>query len=243
MTRTHAQPDFFHNLSLLVTGSLATAALLLGLGLWRGGDRFWTVVHALVAPPPPATQVDVQSLVVQQVRGMSELTTATFAMQAVVPTRRDRTFAGQVIGSTTLLYIGYGEVRAGIDLDQIQPSDVQQFGDTLQIRLPPPRIQDSKIDVNRSSVYDYDRGFLGLGPDVAPDLQQAAQQQTLQSIVQAACEQGILQAASDRASLAVRQFLTSAGYRNVVIGAQPPAPQSCATPAPVLQPESEATSG
>jgi hypothetical protein len=56
---------------------------------------------------------------------------------------------------------------------------VQVTNNTIQLRLPPPRILDSKIDVNRSSVYDYNRGFLGLGPDVGPQLQTLAQRETL----------------------------------------------------------------
>lgn len=226
--------SLLHTLSVMITGSITTAALILGFGLWRGGDKFWNIVNALLTAPADAPQVDVKSIVVQQVRGASELTTAIFAMQAVVPTKRDRTFAGQTIGSTTLLYIGYGEVRAGVDLSQIQPADVQVSGTTINLRLPPPRLLDSKIDVNRSSVYDYDRGFLGLGPDAAPELQQQAQRQTLQSIVEAACSQGILQEANERAKLAVTQLLTTAGYPTATVETQPPASDACPTSAKSL---------
>lgn len=216
------------NLSLMITGGTVLLGLFTVVGVWRSGERFFENVQAMFTAPQPPPQVDVRSLVVQQVRGVSELTTAIFAMEAVVPASRDRTVAGYTIGKTTLLYIAYGEVRAGVDLAELDENDIQVTGDTIRLRLPPPEILDSKIDVNRSRVYDYDRGFLGLGPDAAPDLQQLAQQETLQKVVEAACAQGILQEANDKAELAVNQLLSTAGYASFSVATQAPADNACA---------------
>ncbi|MFN9672445.1 MAG: DUF4230 domain-containing protein [Microcystis sp.] len=60
-------------------------------------------------------------------------------------------------------------------------------------------------------VYDYDRGFLGLGPDVAPQLQTLAQQETLEKILATACQKGILQEANQKAVLALTQLLLNSG--------------------------------
>jgi len=227
--RKVAVNNFFHHLLLMVTGGLLLAGLLVGAGWWRGGNIFLEQLRSLFTLAESKPEVDVESLVVQQVRGASELTTAIFAMQAVVPTKRDRTFGGYVVGSTTLLYLAYGEVRAGVDLAPLTREDVQIVNNTVRLRLPPPRILDSKIDVNRSRVYDYDRGFLGLGPDVAPDLQEAAQRQTLQEIVAAACHQGVLEEANQRAQLVVSQLLATAGYQQAVVETQRPEPSACPT--------------
>lgn len=217
----------FRNLMLMTTGGMVIVGLIFGIGLWRTGSRFFEQVQAMFNIPQPAAEVDVRSLVVQQVRGASELTTAVFTMEAVVPTRQDRTVAGYPIAATTLLYIAYGEVRAGVDLAELTPENVQVFNDTIQLQLPPPRILDSKIDVNRSQVYDYDRGFLGLGPDVAPQLQTLAQQETLKKIVFNACNQGLLNEANERAQLVVSQLLSTAGYRNIEVKTQAPVPGIC----------------
>lgn len=222
-------------LSLMVTGGVVLTGLIVGYGTWRTGDRFLSKLTTAFTAPQPEAKVDVRSIVVQQVRGASELTTAIFAMEAVVPASRDRTFGGYVIGKTTLLYIAYGEIRAGVDLSALQPQDVEVVEDTIRLRLPPPRILDSKIDVNRSTVYDYDRGFLGLGPDVAPELQSLAQQETLREILQTACSQGLLQDASDRAKAVVTQLLTTAGYKNFSVDIQPSATDAC-TPASDINP-------
>jgi hypothetical protein len=215
------------NLMLMTTGGVVLIALLFGVGVLRSGTRFLEGLNAMFNAPQPKPEVDVRSLIVSQVRGASELTTAVFTMEAVVPTRQDRNLGGYTLGTTTLLYIAYGEVRAGIDLQDLKPDDVQIVNNTIQLKLPPPRILDSKIDVNRSTVYDYDRGFLSLGPDVAPQLQMLAQRETLKKIVTAACSNGVLAQANDRSQLVVEKLLNTAGYKQVEVKTQSPLPGSC----------------
>jgi len=224
----------------MLTGGMLMAAAIIGAGFWRTGDRFFNNLQALFTTPQPKPQVDIRAIVVQQVRGVSELTTAIFSMEAIVPASRDRTLGNYVIGKTTLLYIAYGEVRAGVDLSKLQPEDVQvshanggaqsDLDRTIHLRLPPPQILDSKIDVNRSRVYDYDRGFLGLGPDAAPELQELAQRETLAKVMQTACAEGVLNQANERADLVVTQLLSTAGYKNFSVETQSPVASACNSP-------------
>ena len=240
----------FKKLLLMTTGGVLLVAILALVGIWRAGDRFFAAADLLFGPPPTEEpQVDIRALVVRKIRGASELTTAVFTMEAVVPSSRDRVLGRFVIGKTTLLYIAYGEVRAGIDLEKISDKDITYKNDTLYVRLPPPRILDSKIDVHRSSAYDYDRGFLGLGPDVAPELQDLSQEKALEKIVAAACSEDILQTANNRAKLVVEQLVNHAGYETVAVETQPPAADACTTalptttaPTPPPQPSTAPTS-
>lgn len=215
------------NLWSITTGTLAMIVLLNLLGLWRAGNHFMEGVYAFFNAPPPQPQVDTSNLIVHQVRSASELTTAVFAMEAVVPTQQNRTFGKFVLGKTRLLYTAYGEVRAGVDLSQFTSDNVRVENNTLYVQLPPPKILDSKIDVNRSEVYDYNRGFLGLGPDAAPQLQTLAQRETLEKIVHNACSQGLLNSANERAELAVTKLLTTAGYDNIRVQTTAPDLQTC----------------
>lgn len=215
------------NLMLMTTGGTVLIALVLGFGILRSGTHFFEGLNAIFNAPQPQPQVDVRTLILHQIRGASELTTSVFTMESVVPTRQDMKLANYTVGTTTLLYIAYGEVRAGVDLKDLKAENVQVTNNTIQLRLPPPRILDSKIDVNRSSVYDYNRGFLGLGPDVGPQLQTLAQRETLKKIVAAACSQGVLKQANDRAELVVEKLLNTAGYKQVQVKTQPPAPGTC----------------
>lgn len=215
------------NLSVIVTGGVVLVSTVALFSVWRSGSNFLDDFFARFSQPQPAPQIDMQPVLVQQLRNASELTTAIFAMQTVVPASRDRTFGGYTIGRTTLLYIAYGEVRAGVDLSALKPEDVQVNGDTISVRLPPPEILDSKIDVTRSKIYDYDRGFMGLGPDAAPELQEFAEEETLAQIVSTACTQGVLQNANERARLTISQLLTTAGYAASTVETQSPQPETC----------------
>lgn len=212
--------------------AIAVVLLLTALSATQNGGRFLHGLRIMLSPPPPEAKADVRSVILQEVRGASELTTAVFGMESVVPASRDRTVAGYTIGKTTLLYIAYGEVRAGVDLSQMTADQIQVERDQVTIQLPPPQILDSKIDVMRSQVYDYDRGFLGLGPDAAPELQTLAQQESLAKLMDAACQQQILAEANAKAKLAVTQLLNTAGFEQVQVETQVPA--DCTAPAAAL---------
>jgi hypothetical protein len=212
---------------LVLVGGGLLAISLVGLEVWRSGDRVLATLGRYFNAPPPAPKVEVQSVVIQQMRESSELTTAVFTMQAVVPTNQDTAIGSWVIGSTKLLYVAQGEVKAGVDLSKLSAANVKVVNDRVQILLPPPQILTSKIDVTRSKVYDYNRGFLGLGPDTAPELQTLAQQKALETIISTACQDGVLQRANDRAKLVVTQLLTTAGHKGAIVETQSPVAQAC----------------
>lgn len=216
----------------LISGGAIAAACLIGFNNFQLGDRLFGAFNTLITPKTLEPQVDVRSLILQQVREASELTTAVFTMQAVVPTEQEAAVGGFVFGKTKLLYIAHGEVTAGVNLSQITAKDVQIVDGVIQLQLPPAQVLDRKIDVNKSQVYDYNRGMLGLGPDTGPELQTLAQQQALEKITVAACQEGLLQKATDRAKLVVTQLLTTAGYKTIVVNSQPVAPgqESCSNP-------------
>lgn len=229
------QKPLLRSLQLLTVASVGGAVMLAslaGLAFMRSGSQFIEGVKMTLTPKPPEETVDVKTVVVQQVREVSELTTAVFTMEAVVPAQSDRKIGEYTIGKTNLLYVAYGEVQAGVNLEEISTADVttSEEGKRVKLVLPPPQLLDSKIDVERSNVYDYSRGFLNLGPDRAPQLQELAQKEALVKIERAACEQDILGQASDRAELVVTQLLKSAGFEEVTVETSPVASTVCEAP-------------
>ncbi len=216
--------------SLLVSvGGVVLLFIIFLLVLKQLGSDVWGNIAAFLNLSSSEPEVDVPTLVVKQIRGASELTTAIFTMEAVVPTRQDSKLGEVVIGTTTLLYVAHGEVRAGVDLSKIEAEDVTYTDETetVTIQLPPPEILDSKIDVDRSKVYHYDRGFLNLGPDVAPELQTLAQRETLQKIRETACDKGLLTDANERAELTIEKLVNTAGYQQVEVVAAPVSTEAC----------------
>ncbi|GAB4360590.1 MAG: hypothetical protein Fur0042_30100 [Cyanophyceae cyanobacterium] len=227
-----------HARTFVAGGAIAGGALLLvGASQFGQGIGAWFSQTFRVETTPP--KVDVRSLTIDKIRSASDLTTTVFAMEAIVPAGRDLVLGSMVVGSTKLLYIAYGEVRAGIDLSQLQPEAVtwDEASGTLKLQLPAPQILDRKIDVERSKVYDYNRGFLGLGPDAAPQLLTMAQREALQKVTAAACERGLLTEANDRARDTMARLLGTAApstapnsnpIQRLEVVVTPPDPATCA---------------
>lgn len=209
---------------LLVIGAAILLIVLLGFGVYRVGEGFLTRVEELFETPQPTPVVDTQAVVVRQVRGVSELTTAVFAMQTVADASKDRTLGPLTVGQTRLLYVAYGEVRAGVDLSEISREDVTVAGDTVVITLPPPKLIDKKLDIEKSYVYDYQESLFA---PPSPELQSWAEKNALRQIVTAACEENILETANEKAVVAVEALLGAAGYQNVTVLTQPPAVGEC----------------
>jgi hypothetical protein len=225
--QTNGAKTFFHNLTLMLTGGVGVAIAASLVGMWFKGGQFFNDLGSMVSMTQPAPKVDVTAIVINQVRGASDLTTAIFVMEAVIPTQQDWTLVNIPVGSSKLLYIAYGEVRAGVDLSKLQQQDVVVKGDAILIRLPPPKILDRKIDVNRSRVYNYEKGVLGLAPDISYSLQSLAQREALSKIGAAACSNGLLDNANQKAELTVTRLLSFSGYSKITVETQPPAKDSC----------------
>lgn len=218
------------------SASLTLIVSLIVVGLWREydlafgealRDRLLTLAEKIFLPQPIVPQIELATTIVQQIKEIEELTTAVYTMKTVVPTSAERKIGELVLATTKLVYIAHGEVRAGIDLDRLTPEQIKITSDKIQINLPPPQILDQKIDVNRSRVFDYNRGFLNLGPDFAPQLQTQAQKESLKQIVHAACEQGILDIANQKAEHTLTQLLAQNTKQVIEIKTTSPSSQAC----------------
>jgi hypothetical protein len=220
-------PYLLRNFLLVGTGSIVLTILLLVITLQTRISSFFSGIVKVLQPSVSSARVEPSSLVLRQIRSVSELTTAIFVMEAVVPTSQDFKLGDVAIATTKLLYIGRGEVKAGINLNDLKEENIVVKGKEIQVNLPASKILDSKIDINNSRVYDYNRGLLNLGPDVAPDLQSLAQRETLRKIVNTACQEGILTQAEEKARTAIAQLLITTGYEKVEVKISKNSSSSC----------------
>jgi len=222
--------SIWHNIILWSAGTINIAILLLLFGIWRTGDRALNFIGNIFTPQPVVHKVEKSSAIALKIREIQELTSTVQTMETIVPTSAERKLGDFPVATTRLLYIARGEIRAGVDLSQLTASNIKvSDNNSIEINLPPAKILDSKIDINNSRVYDYNRGFLNLGPDVAPELQTLAQRKTLAEIVNTACKEGILTTANQRAKETISQLLVSTnGYQKVKINTT--IPTNCGIP-------------
>ncbi|BAQ63837.1 DUF4230 domain-containing protein [Geminocystis sp. NIES-3709] len=205
-----------------LSGSGFTLVILLGLfGIWKTGTDFIQGITHLFHHEVTLPTTKNPHVILRQVQGVSELTTSIFVMDTIVPTSSNRKIGNWVVGETNLLYVARGEVKAGLDLSNLTAEDIVIQGDNIKIELPPVKILDEKIDLNQSQVYNYDRGFLNLGPDVALDLQLKAQQETLTKIKETACQQKILNQANDKAVILITELMKNSGFATVEVTTTP----------------------
>ena len=215
------------NLLLIFFAAGILLALVASVGVAKQGQDFFARVTGLFAiptPGPTATpKIDVGPVVLQQIKGLSELTTSRMGMQTVVQASKTRN-VGPFQFNTRLLYVAYGEVEAGIDLSLLGPADVQvQDNMTATVTLPPPQILNSKIDVNRSYVYDFQSGLFS---PQAPELQTAAERQALEQIIASACKSNILEEANERAKVAITHLLSAMKLKSITVKTQMPDPET-----------------
>ncbi len=226
--KTSRSYPFWQRVILWSAGSISLASLLILFNIWRTGDRALNFIGNMFKFQPVQPRIESSSTVVQKIRNIQELTTTVQTMETIMPTSAERKLGEISLATTRLLYIARGEIRAGVDLSQLTDSNIKISNNNIEIDLPPAKILNSKIDVNNSRVYDYDRGFLNLGPDVAPQLQTLAQRKTLTEIVDTACNEGILNKANERAKTTITQLLSiTNSYQKVKINTT--LPDSCGT--------------
>jgi len=218
--------EYLHNWITVIFSSI------IGLSIFTkvlvGGIAFlstlvlWLTYQVFI--PSGNTIIDPRSLIVHQVKDVSELATAIFQAEKVISVSKRDGFL-----ESKLLYIAHGEVRVGIDLSEFKDEDVQINENKIIVNLPPLRILDTKLDVNKSGVYDYDTGFWKLGPDVIK-LQEQAQRNAIGAIKEAACEDWLIKTASARVQQIVERFLNliiiDKGY-SVTVNTQMPSEGSC----------------
>ena len=223
MKTSKPAPQFWQKLFLFGIGGINLIILLIIFSIWQTGDRALKFVSDLFKPQPVELKLDNTASVVDRIQSLQELTTTVQTMEKIVPTSAERKLGEISVATTRLLYIARGEIRAGVDLSELSDRDIKVSQDrqSIEVNLPPAKILDSKIDVNNSRVYDYDRGFLNLGPDVAPQLQTLAQRNTLAEIVALACDRDILETANLRAEETIYQLLTGIGYTQVKVNTTP----------------------
>lgn len=154
------------------------------------------------------------SSVAQQLQSLQEFHTASSWIQTVVTTEETNCQFRVPLGSVKMLYVALGEVRAGIDLSSFTKEDVV-IDSAIHLRLPRSKILSSRLDLDRSYVYDVRRSTL-LAPDTV-ELQSTAQKMALEKVVESAVEVGVIETADENAVLFLERFLEAASGRDVVI--------------------------
>ena len=152
--------------------------------------------------------------VVDKIQRLQRLETVNYSMDKIVEGDRQSSILPDFLVGDKLLLVVHGNVIAGIDLGQLETSDVQIQGQAIQVHLPPAQIFVAALDNTKTRVYSRTTGLLvPEDPDLESQVRALAQQQ----IQQAALADGILATASKKARATVASMLLGLGFQQVAV--------------------------
>lgn len=176
----------------------------------QANQALQTEVAQLLHPTP--TIIPDPVTYIYDVRALARLETIQYSVEKVITAEQNQGTFDFLFGDR-MLFVAHGVVIAGIDMEKIQPGDMQLSGDILNVRLPPAEIFIATIDNQKSYVYTRETGILS---KQVIDLETLARQAAEQEIMKAAIEDGILLQAQSNAEAYLLKFFNALGYKTVI---------------------------
>lgn len=187
---------------------LFVIGLIAGLGLYFYFDN-------RNSAPITKTEYDLTSpAVVKQMQQLQRLETAGFTIEKIIEAKTAGNAFENVLYGDKILLIASGQVLAGFDLSNLSENSVAVKGKSLTIQMPPPQILVTKLDNEKTRVYDRQSGFLTRGDK---DLETQARLKAESEIRAAACQMNILGVASDNGRKQLQVLFGTLGFSEVNI--------------------------
>ena len=179
-------------------------------GIQEANQTLQSQVSQLMNPTPtiipdPVTHIN-------EIRSLARLETIQYTVEQVVTAEVNQGTLAFAFGSKILIQI-HGTVIAGIDMEKMNPTDMQLQGDVLYVKLPPAEILTVTLDEKKTQVYTIQDGiFAQLDPNLVLDTLSSGKDK----ITSAALEDGILTQAQKNAETYLLRFFMALGYKNVI---------------------------
>jgi hypothetical protein len=189
--------------------------VLIGIALpGIGGSLLQNIVQApikILQLPPPTPTIVVLPPVINQIKPLGQLHTASYFLSTVVDTQMPIGALNQI---QRVLLVACGKVDAGIDLSKLEQQNIITNGDQVTIRLPDAEMFTSQLFDDRKCTYVVlrEEGVL-LPPNTV--LETAAREAAVANFKETATANGILEQARLNAEGEVRRLLTLLGYRDI----------------------------
>lgn len=161
--------------------------------------------------PTPTIIPDPVSII-HEIRSLARLETIQYSVEKVISADSGREDLKALFGDK-LLFVAHGEVLAGIDLERIRLEDIKLSGKVVTVKLPAAEILSTRLDNDKSYVYDRQTGLL-VRPD--SELETKARQEAEGQIYQTAIDDGILKQAKTNAQAYLDRLIRSLGYEDVI---------------------------
>jgi hypothetical protein len=100
--------------------------------------------------------------VLKSLRDLRDYRAASGHFEVIVDVEKDTSFVPAQIKGERVLFIAVGNVDAGVDFTSLEEGAVEVSDNrrTVRLELPPATFRDPELDLERSRVYDRDRGVI-----------------------------------------------------------------------------------
>ena len=169
-----------------------------------------TQVAAVLHPTPTILPDPVT--IIHEIQSLARLETIKFSLEKIITAEIHQGAFDWLIGDR-LLFVAHGEVIAGIDLNKLDPEDLEVKNGVLYVTLPDAEIFITAIDNEQSYVYERDTGLFTHGE---VNLETEARRVAEQEIEKSALEDGILDLAEQNAISFLDRLFRDLGYPEVV---------------------------
>jgi hypothetical protein len=140
-----------------------TGLLVLGLAI-VGGFALLGWVRDLIPGNPFGTETVDRSgpAVLKSIQNLRDFRAASGHFEVIVDVEKDVRFVPGEIKGERVLFVAVGSVDAGVDFTGIDDGAVEVSGDrsAVTLELPPATYREPELDLDRSYVYDRDRGVV-----------------------------------------------------------------------------------
>jgi hypothetical protein len=160
--------------------------------------------------------------VLRSIQDIGEYRAAAGHFEVVIDLEKDTALPSEILGERTL-FVAVGSVDAGVNLSAVDNDAVEVSSDrrTATITLPPVHLFEPVLDLDRSHVYDRERGLLnelgGLFTD-EPNYQQELYRLSEDKMAAAARQEaGIIPRAQENTREMLETLLGSLGFTSVTV--------------------------
>jgi hypothetical protein len=100
--------------------------------------------------------------VLKSIENLRDFRAASGHFEVIVDVEKDARFVPAKIKGERVLFVAVGSVDAGVDFTGIEDGavDVSDDGKSVTLELPPATFREPELDLERSYVYDRDRGAI-----------------------------------------------------------------------------------
>ena len=100
--------------------------------------------------------------VLKSIQNLRDFRAASGHFEVIVDVERDTRFVPAKLKGERVLFVAVGDVDAGVDFTGIEDGAVDVSADrrSVSLELPPATYREPELDLDRSYVYDRDRGAL-----------------------------------------------------------------------------------